>query len=95
MRGDGLKLSHGKVRLDTRKNFFSKRCALTQTAQGVVGSPSLDLWRCGTEGHCQWAWWSGLGLDLVILEAFSNLSDSVTRGDLGLPEEYDDGLNLL
>lgn len=45
MRGDGLKLSHGRVRLDMRKNLFSKRCALTQTAQGVVGSPVLEVFK--------------------------------------------------
>jgi len=61
----------------------------------TVPGGTQKTWRCGTEGHGQWAWWSGLELDLVILEAFSNLSDSVTRGDLGLPEGYDDGLNLL
>ena len=22
-----------------------------------------ELWRCGTEGCGQWAWWGGLGLD--------------------------------
>ena len=80
------------------KSLFQKMCTDTDCPGGggvTVPGGVPDLWRCGTEGHGQWAWWSGLELDLVILEAFSNLSDSVTRGDLGLPEEYDDGLNLL
>ena len=33
------------------------------------------MWRCGTEGHGQQAWWDGLG----ILEVFSNLNDSVVQ----------------
>jgi len=36
-----------------------------------------DLWRCGMEEHGQWAWWGGLGLDMVILEVFSYLYDSI------------------
>jgi len=36
-----------------------------------------ELWRCGTEGHGQWVWWGGLGLELEILEQFFNLSDAV------------------
>ena len=35
------------------------------------------LWRCGTEGGDQWAWWDGVGLDVGIREIFSNLSDSM------------------
>ena len=34
-----------------------------------------ELWGCGTQGRGQWAWWGGLGLDLGILEVFSNLND--------------------
>ena len=36
-----------------------------------------EQWRCGTEGHGQWAWRDGLGLELRILEVFSKLNDSV------------------
>jgi len=43
------------------------------TIPGVV----QEWWRCGTEGCGQWAWWDGLGLDLVILEVFSSFNDSV------------------
>jgi len=42
------------------------------TAAGVQ-----ELLRCGTEGRGQWAWWDGLGLGLVMLEAFSSLNDSM------------------
>ena len=35
------------------------------------------MWRRGTEGRGQWAWWGGLGLDWVSLEVFSNLNDSM------------------
>jgi len=41
-----------------------------------------EPWRCGTEGHGQWAWWDGFGLGLVILEVFSNLNDSMTNSAL-------------
>ena len=34
------------------------------------------MWRCGTEGHGQWAQWGGL--DCLILGVFSNLNGSVT-----------------
>jgi len=43
------------------------------TIPGGVPEP----WGCGTEGRGQWAWGGGLGLDLVILEAFSSLNDSM------------------
>jgi len=33
-----------------------------------------ELCGCGTEGCDQWAWWE---LDLVILDAFSSINDSV------------------
>ena len=39
---------------------------------GVMESP----WRCGTEGHGQWARWDGLGLDFI-LEVFSSRDDSM------------------
>jgi len=40
------------------------------------GAP--EPWRCGTEGRGQWARWGGLGFDMVILEFFSNMNDSMT-----------------
>ena len=38
-----------------------------------------ELWGCGSEGHGQCHGGSGLGLDLVILEAFSDLNDSMIQ----------------
>jgi len=58
----------------------SHRLACT-CAQGggalTVPGGAQELWRCGTEGRGQWAWWDGLGLDPMILEVFSNLKDSM------------------
>jgi len=54
---------------------------LAQAAQGgggvTVPGGVQEPWRCGTEGHGQWAWLGGLVLDLVILEVFSNLNESM------------------
>jgi len=36
----------------------------------------LESWGCGTEGGGQWGL---VGLDLVVLEVFPNLSDSVIQ----------------
>jgi len=56
--------------------------AVAQAAQGCGGvtvpRSVPELWRCGTEGYGLWpvlgmGWW----LDLVILEVFSNLNDSM------------------
>ena len=45
MRGDGLKLHHGNVRLDIRNNFFIRTSgdALAQLPREVVESPSLEV----------------------------------------------------
>ena len=44
---------------------------------GVTVPGSVEgTWRCGTEGHGQWAWWGWAGVDLGISEVFSNLTDS-------------------
>ena len=51
--------------------------ALTWAAQGLVESLPPEMWRCGSWGHGQWAWWGGLGLDWMILEVSSSLNDSV------------------
>ena len=54
---------------------------LKQTAPGgsgvTVPGGVQEQWRCDAEGREQWAWWDGLGLDLGILEVFSNFNDSV------------------
>ena len=62
-----------------RNSFFSGVAVHWHRLPGEVGGGVIDSggvpepWRCGTEVHCQWAWWDGLGLDLVILQAFSTL----------------------
>jgi len=44
------------------------------TAKEVMDSLSLKVFKKhGTEGHGWWAWWRQVGLDLEILEVFSNL----------------------
>ena len=83
MRGDGLKLCHGRVRLGVRKQFFFRKssAAVAQLPRGVVVSLSLEVFQshgdvalrdvgsgCGGVG---WGWTWG------ILELFSNLSDAV------------------
>lgn len=54
-------------------------------AQAVQGSGRVtipvgvqEMWRCGTEGHGQWAQYDGLGLDMMILKVF-NVNDSMTK----------------
>ena len=74
MTGNGLKLQKERFRLDIRKHLSSKRMVMhwKRLPRQVGKSPSLEVfkepWRCGTEGHGQWAWWGGL--DLVILMSF-------------------------
>jgi len=55
---------------------------VAQAAQGGGGVPIpggvQDTCRCGTEGCGYWAGGGGLGLDLVTLEVFSNLNDSIS-----------------
>jgi len=59
-----------------------KEWSVAQVVQGngrvTVPGGVPELWRCGTEGHGQWATLVvGGWLDWVILEVFSNLNDSV------------------
>ena len=49
-----------------------KKWVLTGTRKATQ-----ELGGCGTDGRGQWAQGGGLGLDLVVLEVFSNLNDSV------------------
>ena len=55
--------------------------ALERAAQGggrvTIAGGVQELWRRGTEGHGQWAWWDTLGLEWMILEVFCNLYGSM------------------
>jgi len=78
-------MHQGRVRVGIRKHFFLKR--VVRHWHGCPGSDEVTIpggvqksQRCGTEGHGQWAWWDGLGLDLGISEVFSNLNDFMIHG---------------
>ena len=54
MSGNGLKLHHGKFRLDIKKNSLSERvmsdwCRLPREVVATPGGVQQP-WRCGTEG---------------------------------------------
>jgi len=80
MLGDGLKLHQRRFKLDIDKVLFRKSSrALARAAQGVVGSPSLEvlqnsrdvaLREVGSGG-------GGLGWDFVILDVLSSLYGSM------------------
>lgn len=48
-RGDGLMLYQGKFSLDRMNKFFPRR-VVYDWSRPVVESPSLEPWRCGSEG---------------------------------------------
>lgn len=71
----------GRVRLGCEEQFLLQNGGqvLAQGVGGVTAPPDdPDPWGCGADrrGHC--AQWDGWGSDLVILEVFYNLNDSVT-----------------
>ena len=55
----------GTSRLDMRKKFRKSGEAVAQAAQGsgavTIPGGVQELWRCGTEGRGQWAWWGWIG----------------------------------
>ena len=61
---------------------------MAQLPREVVGSPSLEVFQnpggaaLRDLGSGQWAQWGGLGLELGILEVFSNLTDSDCESQL-------------
>lgn len=48
------------------------------SGRAIIPRGVPEVWRCGTEGGCQWVWWDGLGLNLVVISVvFSNGNDSM------------------
>ena len=70
----------GRVRLRIKRNCFSQRVVMQWHSCPGSGGVTIprgvpEPWRCGTKGHGQRAWWDELGLDLMVLEVFSNKYD--------------------
>ena len=66
MRGDGLTLHQRNFRLSMRELFLSERVVLQwhscpESSGVTVLGGVQEPWRCGTEGHGQWAWGVGWG----------------------------------
>lgn len=61
MRGNGLKLCKGKVRLDFGKTSLEEHWAVARPAQGggavTIPAGAPERWRCDTDRRGQWAWW--------------------------------------
>ena len=83
---DGLKLLQKRVRLDVRKDFFSKSSAALAQLPSIWGfavpASVPEWWRCGTEGCGQWAQWGGLRLG--IMKVFSSWNDCMDLRGIGV-----------
>jgi len=67
------------VQVGSEEQFLIWRSDGVLTQGGHCSGPGgiWESWGCDTEGHGQWAWWDGVGLDLVTSEVFSSFFDSI------------------